>query len=145
MADTHGELVMKAMVDALNAPVVKPCATYRTRVDAFAAGELPAQVLYAVDEQFERASQNYSIHKRTVRLECLVEAPEPPADINIDPLIAYSVQTLYANNAFGDLILGMNVQRIQWEAEASYEAVAIAAVDFEVAFRTKVDDLTVRV
>jgi hypothetical protein len=48
-----GEQIVAAMATALNAPSNKPATTYRTRVDALEAKELPAMILYAIEEKPE--------------------------------------------------------------------------------------------
>ena len=139
-----GEQLMQAMVAALNAPDPKPCKCYRTRIDALTAAELPAFVLYAVEEVAQTRGPNTKLRTRTVRLECMVEG-EPPADSLIDPLYVYAIQALQGDAAFEGLLRKLDEARIQWQTEASYQDASVALIDFELVFVTSLTDPTVRV
>lgn len=149
MADySVGEQIVQQMADALNTAagaVVdahgmlvtagNPCATFRTRVDAFATGELPARVLYAVDEVSERINRDVVRRTRTVRLEHIVHG-EPPADRVVDPLYVNAVNVLHADPTLAPMIRQMTDARTQWETDPSYEDACIAVTDFNVVFCT---------
>ena len=142
MSTSVGEQIVAAMVTALNAPTNKPCVTQRSRVDALAAAEFPAFVLYSVDERADLKGPNTVMRTRTVRLEVMVQG-EPPADVQLDPLYVYAVQTLIADPTLTAPGTGLTRQlrdtRVQWEVEASYQDVALALVDFEAVFVTTKD------
>lgn len=138
MPDSVGEAIVKAVAAALNAPGNKPATTYRTRVDAINSGELPAFVLFAVEESSQRVSQNVRYRTRTLRLEAHV-AGVPPADSLTDPLYVFAINTLYADAALFALIRQLDETRVQWEGMPSYEDRAVAAIDFDVVFSTFID------
>lgn len=156
MADySVGEQIVQQMADALNtaagavvdehgALVTKgtPCATFRTRVDAFASEELPARVLYAIDEGVERVTRETLRRTRTVRLEHIVHG-EPPADRILDPLYANAVSVLHSDPVLGPMVRQLTEARTQWETDSSYEDACIAVTDFHVVFCTT-NDPTVR-
>lgn len=140
-----GEDIVEAIADALNAPAGKPCTTWRTRVEALSEEhELPAFIVYAVNEQVETASRDVAKRTRTVRLECLV-AGEAPADALIDPLYVFAVKTLFADAALWAQIRGLAESQIKWDTESGYQDLAIAQVDFDVVFATKRTDPTVKI
>lgn len=126
------------MLAALNAPVGKPATTYRTRVDALSSKELPAIVLYSLDEMVEVRGPHTRLRKRKVRLEAMIEG-EPPADQALDPIYAFAVQTLIADAATAALVKGLYEAHMQWETEASYLDACVAVLDFEVHFTTTED------
>lgn len=136
-----GEQIVAAMVAALNASPSKPATCYRSRVDAFAAPELPAMVLYNVRERIIRKSQHNAYRQRTVRLEVLCAGP-PPVDALIDPLFIYATQALWNDPSFGGLDLGLEPVAAIWEEAPGYPDVAMAAFDFDFIYVTKLDDPT---
>ncbi|MCU1285930.1 MAG: hypothetical protein JWO13_2280 [Acidobacteriales bacterium] len=138
MADSVNEQVLAAMAVALNAPLDKPAATYRTRVDAFAASELPAFVLFAGKQNPNRESTHRVNRKLTVRLEAIVAA-EAPADKLTDPLYVYAVNTLMAWAAGADMIQSLSEAAIEWQTEAGLSDVCIASIEFDVVFTTTLD------
>jgi hypothetical protein len=142
MADSQGELIMKAILAALNAPSNKPATTYRARIDAISARELPAFVLYALPENVEVAAASTRRRIRKVRLEAHV-AGAPPIDSVVDPLYVYAVNTLLADSGLAGLVKGFYESAITWETEPSYEDRCLAAIDFE-AHYTTTNDPTVK-
>jgi hypothetical protein len=146
MPSSIRETIVQAICDALNAPSVKPCTTWRTRVDAFGAEELPAMVIFALSEAVESQSTNTDLRTCTIRVEIMVKG-EAPADALIDPLYVYLFATLDA----ADVALGsqgirrMQETRVQFETESSYQDVTIAAVDFNVVYATRFGQPTVKV
>jgi hypothetical protein len=132
------EQILAAMAMALNAPGDKPAITYRTRVDAFAAGELPAFVLYAQKQDVKRASGNRKERTLTARLEAMV-AGEAPADALTDPLYVYAVNTLLADPTLGIGVRRLDEAAVQWQTEAGLSDVCVAAIDFDVVFVTTND------
>lgn len=137
-----------AIVAALNAGTggldgAPPCAAYRTRVDALQAGELPAYIVRAVDEQIERKSTDIVLRVLTVRVECH-SAGQAPQDMALDPLLNYAVQVLFVNDALAALIKGLEESRIQWDIEPALEEQALAALDFQVIYATRATDPTVQ-
>ena len=136
-----GETIVQAMVDALNKPADKPCVCYRSRVDAFAQAELPAMVLYAVEETGVIKGPDTMLRTRHVVLELLVSG-EPPADQKIDPLYVYAVQALQADATLAPLLRKLHDAHIQWETEPSVQDVAAGLVKFEAVYVTKLTDPT---
>lgn len=146
MPSSVRETIVQALCDALNAPSVKPCKTWRTRVDAFGSSELPAMVVFALSETVESNSTNTDLRTCTVRVEILVQG-EPPADSLIDPLYVYLFATLDAADAAlgGHGIRRLQETRVQFETDPSYQDVTVAAVDFNVVYATRFGDPTVKV
>lgn len=139
-----GEQIVAAMFAALNTAPSKPCAVYRNRVDALAAAELPAMIVYAVDERPGLRGPNTMLRLRTVRLECMVEAA-PPADVLVDPLYVFAIVTLQADPTLQRLTRKITETSIQWETEASYQDRTVALVDLQVDFVTQLVDPSVAV
>lgn len=142
-----GEQLVQAMCNALNAPVTKPCTTYRSRVDFLASSELPAMVIFAIRDDASERSNATTLHRRTVRVEMVVEG-EPPADVAIDALYVYVVQTLSNSSVWDPASLGirrLEEKGIQMETEASYSDATAAVLDFEIVYVAKADDPTTKV
>lgn len=143
------EQIVAAFCAALNAPAGKPCTTFRTRVDAFSAAELPAMVVFALKEMVTTESSNTVLRKLTLRVEILVEG-EPPADALIDPLYLFILSTLNSDSPMYLDNVAVGIRRIeemsiQFETEASYQDATVAIVDFDVVFATRAGDPTVKV
>lgn len=138
MAKSIGEQIMEAMLAALNAPSVKPARTSRSRVDPLNTVELPAFVLFAQGESITAAGGSTRRHIRKVRLEAMVEGVEP-ADVLLDPLYVYAVNTLLADPTFGGLAKGCYESAIEWGQSASYQNACVALIDFEVHWTTTND------
>lgn len=146
MPSSVREVIVQALCDALNAPSVKPCVTWRTRVDAFGSSELPAMVVFALAEDVASQSTSTDLRTCTIRVEILVTGL-PPADALIDPLYVYLFETLDAAGvALGSLgIRRMQEMKLQFETDPSYEDVTLAAVDFQVVYATRFGDPTTKV
>lgn len=134
--------IVAAAVAALNAGADKPCTAYRSRVDAFAATELPAFVVFPVENDPERMGPNTTKHKFTLRVECLTKG-EAPQDQALDPLLVYVVKTLYADAAFTALLKGLEEGPTRWDVEPAYDDVAIASLDLYVTHATAATDPSV--
>jgi hypothetical protein len=139
MAASVRDQVIAAVVAALNAPADKPCLTYRTRVAAFSAAELPAMVVYPVTEDITRASQNVVKRDLSLRVEVHVEG-EPPQDAAIDPLLSYVVKTLYADPTLDGLIKFLGEDKVQWSFDPSDVGSSFAALDLQVVYTSATTD-----
>jgi len=135
------EQIVVAFVAALNAPEAKPCVFSRTRVDMFAAAELPGGVVYAMQDDSDERGADVNLHKARVRVEIVV-AGEAPADALIDPIYVYVVNTVMANESAVWAVPGLKQLkeiRTQFESEASYQDSTMAFVEFEAIFATMTD------
>jgi predicted secreted protein len=130
--------VIAAAVAAMNAGSA-PGIAYRTRVDAFSAGELPAFAIYPATEALERVSVNVVKHTMTLRAEAMT-AGVAPQDEALDPLLVYAVKTLYASAEFQTFLKDFSEERVQWQVEAAQDDIACAAQDFRVVFLTLAND-----
>jgi hypothetical protein len=118
------------MATALNLPSNKPATTYRTRVDALEAKELPAMILYAIEESGSRLpGPAPGVRRRKVRLEMMVEG-QPPADTLVDPLYVFAVNTLLADATLAGMLRRLEETSFMWETEASYQDACVAVCDF---------------
>lgn len=135
------ERILAQLMVAMNAGAEKPGPTYRTRMEAFAAAELPAYVLFALDSSPDRKGPGTTYHQLQVRLECLMRG-EAPMDAALDPMLVYAVQAMFAACEALGSVKGLEEAQTQWEIESAYENVALATVDFRVTFATAMNDPT---
>lgn len=142
IAQSQRDKIVAAAVTALNAGVDRPGTAYRTRVDALAANELPAYVVYPAKNSAERMGPNTTKHAFTLRVECHC-AGEAPRDQALDPLLVYAVKTLYADATFTGLLKGLEEGDTDWDVEPAFEDAAVATLEMLVTHATAANDPSV--
>ena len=143
MPDSIRETIVKAVVEQFNVPSTKPATATRSRTSAYGGSELPAFVIYPVEEDPERAGPNVSLRKLRLRVESVVQG-EPPVDAILDPLLNYAVQRMYAIYdtlaALG--VRGISEVHVAWVMEPGAYELGLAYTDFEITYTSKVTDPT---
>lgn len=135
------EQIVTAFVDALKIGANRPGPIFRSRAESLSArDELPAFVVYPVEENCEDAGSTVAMRELTVRVECLV-AGMPPQDAALDPLLIYAVKTVFADGNLASRLFHLQEKRTAWSFEKSYEGVAAAELDFLVTYATTRGDL----
>lgn len=124
--------ILAAAVAALNAGT-PPCQSFRSRTSAFAMNELPARVVYPVNEAPERAGANVCKRSMTLRVEVMT-AGAAPQDETLDPLLVDAVKRLSADATFQALLEQFDEDRVAWQIEPAEMDIACAAVDFRVVY-----------
>lgn len=141
MADTQYKKVTDFLVAAWNANAGKPCQAFKTRSDAFAAGELPATVIRAKHAASSRQSQNVSQKDFTIVFEHHV-ADVAPADDALDPQIVFTPVVLFNDETLGGLVSMINEGDLQWLTDVGAAENAMAHQEYTVRMNTKSWDLT---
>ena len=113
---------------------------HRSRHRPIDHDQLPAVVVYPVDEDTELASMDFDV-RRTLRLrfECRVKGNPP--DTALDPILNWVNQRVFAVSKLGGLAIWVRELRTQWAGESHLETFGAAAVDYEVAYETMQNDM----
>jgi hypothetical protein len=137
--------IIVACVNALNA-AGKPAGLtiYRQRTLSLSHNQLPAQVVYAVQEENKTGPGNGAGPDRrrkavrTFRLcvEHRVDAENDAPDAVIDPLLSWAVQTLCADVSLGGLSEDLKEIGTTWNEQEQDKVYAAAQTFFEITFIT---------
>jgi hypothetical protein len=143
MADSRRELVIKGAKAALLMPG-KPAelAVHRHRTRPIETDALPAVVLLNGNETIIRQTAAPPIIDRELvfRAECRAEGE--PVDEVLDPYLTWVEKQLTTDSAFLALVRQVEIRRVIWDQRTSKKAVAAAAVEFAVQYRTRFGDPT---
>lgn len=147
MPDSIGEKCLQAIVTALDG-AGKPAGSvvHRFRTLAIDSDQLPAFVVYAIEESVERAGTRKGLvagHSMTVAIEARVTNDEP--DVALDPLIAWAVAAILADATLGGYAMDVQHTGTHWAAVTEDKTYGAARIDFAVHYRTRAADLTTRV
>ena len=104
--------------------------------------------VYPMTESSQRVGQNRSPltqHYLTVRCECrAVCGTNETADQSLDPILAWVVQSLLADESLGGLASGITESACAWDASEADETYAVAWKDMTVTFAALANDPTHR-
>ena len=144
---TRRELIMQAVLAALNSdsrPDTAPLATRANAVAASAAG-LPKVAVVPIKETIERINRGLTARRTlTLRVECQaagIVGSEEAADGLLDDIVAWATQAL-SGNTLGGLVLSLEETSIDWAVEVQDYAYCAAIVDFEATYETDHNDQT---
>lgn len=141
--DSRREKICQYMVEQLGAEG-KPDGLLVDRQRSFPldATLLPAALVYLVAETAERIGAQSTVTRRKAVFRVELRVADEPSDQQLDPLISWTVQQLMSDFKLGGLADGIEEMGSQWKQEVTKEVVIGAVgVDFEVTYRTVVNDL----
>jgi hypothetical protein len=109
--------------------------------------QLPMIVVYPVrDDQIGRVGTEeapVSDRKLTFWVECRASVVTGNAvDVALDPLIVWTVQQLYLDPRFGGLLLGLQTERMMWDAFQANKVYGAVALEFTAHYMVLAGDAT---
>lgn len=117
---------------------------YRQRTISLAHNQLPAQVVYAVQEENDpgpgRGSgyppQRKAKRKFTLCIESRADAENDAPDAALDPLLSWAVQVLCADVTVGGLAFDLKEIGTKWDEVEQDKVYAAARTFFEIEYVT---------
>ena len=144
MPDSIRERLLQTILAALSAPGGPAGVTWhRSRTRPLAADDLPAGVLYVVEETTGIAGASDSLlarHLLTVRIES--RAAGDPPDAALDAQLQWVVAQMCADRRWGGLAANTIESKTTWTAEGIDEVYGAAAQEFLIDYLTLAADAT---
>jgi hypothetical protein len=138
--------IIAACVDALDNTPGKPTGlnVHRQRTLSLSHNQLPAQVVYAVQEENNTGPGNGAgpdRRRKAVRsfrlcVEHRVDAENDSPDVVLDPLLSWAVQTLCADVSVGGLAEDLKELGTTWDEQEQDKVYAAARTFFEIRYIT---------
>jgi hypothetical protein len=127
------EAILNAAFAALDSSIDKPGPIFRTRADALQTQELPAFLMYPLQDEAQRVTADTVERVLTLRFEAMT-AGAPPQDQALDPLLTFVTMTLLADATFKSLIQGFVDSKILWEFKDGEQDYALGALDVKITY-----------
>lgn len=102
----------------------------------------PIAIVYCLKEEAKQVTQRASLTRRHLRFRVEVRAQAEATDTDLDPVLQWVVQQVMADLTMGGLVRTLEEIGTQWAAVTEDITVGAAAVDFEVAYHCRTQDLT---
>lgn len=135
------ELHSQASVTIGGTEYTKPTGlnVHRSRTRPVEKDELPASLIYALEEDPEDASHDLDTGRK---LRVLVEhrAQSEPVDTALDPLITWGNRVMMADHTLGGLAVAVRDRGIEWKAAELDKQYGVAGQLWEVEYFTAEDD-----
>ena len=115
---------------------------YRERTRPIETTSLPAILIYAEDDQprpFDGSNYRSPLLERdlSIRLECRAQGNQTtPADVALDPVLVWALQTIVQNEKFGGLANGVVEGRSVWNSQEGDVSIASATIQLTIKYRT---------